>query len=151
MTIRKASKLETDYILRVSGHVIEESTMGYATNNLENGYNMFQPIVKNGAYYLVDDHNREIRGWILLGSNWNPLTGKVTGNLLQLYVFPLYRNFGIGKKLMEAAIHELQSQGIGTIQLNVFAGNPAKSLYKKLGFREISTVMEIDFFKKNFG
>ncbi|WP_059172542.1 GNAT family N-acetyltransferase [Bacillus sp. FJAT-27445] len=151
MTIRKASKTETDYILRFAGHVVEESTAGYAPNNMANAYNMFQPIVKDGAYYLVDDYNREIRGWILLGSDWNPLTGNVTGQLLQLYVFQQYRNFGIGKKLMEAAIQELQSRGIGTIQLNVFAGNPAKAMYKKLGFREISTVMELDFFKKNFG
>lgn len=151
MTIRKASKQETEHILRFAGQVVQESTVGYAPNNMENAYNMFQPLVKNGAYYLVDDHNREIRGWILLGSEWNPLTGKVTGHLLHLFVFPYYRKFGIGKRLMEAAIQELQSRGIATIQLNVFAGNPAKSLYKKLGFKKISTVMELDFYKNNFG
>ncbi|WP_053365149.1 GNAT family N-acetyltransferase [Bacillus sp. FJAT-27245] len=100
MTIRKANKSETEYILRVSGHVFEESTMGYANNNWENGYNMFYPLVKNGAYYLIDGRNREIRGWILIGSEWNQLIGKATGHLLHLYVFPQYRNLGIGKNLM---------------------------------------------------
>ncbi|WP_442596134.1 GNAT family N-acetyltransferase [Neobacillus sp. D3-1R] len=147
MTIRKANEIETDYILKFSGNVINESSMGYAANNYQNSYNMFLPIILNGGYYLVEEENRKIKGWILLTKDRNLLTGKEIGHLLHLYVFPRYRDRGIGKQLMEAAIKELWARKIETVQLNVFTGNPAKAMYEKLGFKKISSVMELNINK----
>ncbi|WP_066048761.1 GNAT family N-acetyltransferase [Robertmurraya korlensis] len=143
MAIRRANAVETDYILKVSGLVINESTMGYATNNIEYSYAMFLPVIQNGGYYLIEEESRMIKGWILLTNDWNPMTGQQIGHLVQLYVFPSFRKFGIGKRLMKAAIQNLQKEGINTIQLNVFSGNPAKNLYQALGFKKISTIMEL--------
>jgi ribosomal protein S18 acetylase RimI-like enzyme len=143
MAIRRANAVETDYILKVSGLVINESTMGYATNNIEYSYAMFLPVIQNGGYYLIEEESRMIKGWILLTNDWNPMTGQQIGHLVQLYVFPNFRKFGIGKRLMKAAIQNLQKEGINTIQLNVFSGNPAKNLYQALGFKKISTIMEL--------
>ncbi|RHW41628.1 GNAT family N-acetyltransferase [Neobacillus notoginsengisoli] len=151
MAIRKANQSETDYILRISGKMVQESTAGYAPNNDQNGYDLFLPLVQNGAFYLIDEQYRELRGWILLGSEWNSLTAKSIGHLLHLYVFPHHRSKGIAKHLMQAAIHDLYSRGIYTVQLNVFTGNPAKALYKKLGFRSISSVMELKLPKLSIG
>jgi ribosomal protein S18 acetylase RimI-like enzyme len=63
--------------------------------------------------------------------------------ILELYVFPTFRKYGVGTKLMKYAITYFRNIGILTIQLNVFAGNPARKLYKKLGFRNVATMMEM--------
>lgn len=144
MTIRKANAIETDYILRLSGTVLNESSMGYLPNSIENSYTMFVPVIHNGGYYLIEEENRFLKGWILLTIDWNQLTGKTIGHIDQLYVFPFFRKTGIGKNLMKAAIQNFYEQEIQTIQLNVFTGNPAKALYKSLGFKKISTIMELN-------
>ncbi|NHM30776.1 GNAT family N-acetyltransferase [Neobacillus terrae] len=144
MTIRVANEMETDYILRLTGHVIEESTRSHSTNDPYGGYNMFLPLIRNGAYYLIEEESGWLKGWALIGLDRSSMTGKNIGNVFHLYVFPGYRNFGIGKNLIKAGIQNLSALGVETIQLNVFTGNPAKSLYEKLGFRSISTFMELN-------
>jgi ribosomal protein S18 acetylase RimI-like enzyme len=55
-----------------------------------------------------------------------------------LAVLPQWRRKGIGLRLMEAALEEIQKLGGRWVGLEVRAGNdPARKLYEKLGFREI--------------
>jgi ribosomal protein S18 acetylase RimI-like enzyme len=143
MTIRKANAIETDYILMLSGSILNESSMGYLPNNIENSYSMLVPVIQKGGYFLIEEEKRILKGWILLTKDWNQLTDKTIGYIHQLYVHPSYRKIGIGKNLMRAAIRNLSEQSVETIQLNVFTGNPAKALYKSLGFQKVSTVMEL--------
>ncbi|WP_174734969.1 GNAT family N-acetyltransferase [Mesobacillus harenae] len=143
MIIKRATPSEAENILRLAGKVMAESSMGYAGNNTQNAINMFLPLLQNGAYYLLAIENRSLAGWILLGSDFNLLKNEEIGTLLDLYVFSKYRKSGIGRKLMLAAIQDLQTQGLKTIQLNVFEGNSAKALYEELGFRNLSTIMEM--------
>jgi len=149
MTIRKASHLETNYILQLTGNILKESSMGHIDNNVHTAYNMFLPFIQNGAYYLIDEESRRLRGWILLGIDGDFMAGNAIGHLLQLYVFPRYRKAGIGMKLMQEAIKQLQAQGMKTIQLNVYAGNPAQNMYQKLGFKKVSTIMELNIDEKD--
>jgi ribosomal protein S18 acetylase RimI-like enzyme len=144
MTIRKANAIETDYILMLSGSVLNESSMGYLPNNIGDSYSMLVPVIQNGGYFLIDEENRILKGWILLTKDRNQLTNKIIGHIHQLYVYPSYRKMGIGKNLMKSAIQIFYEQSVDTIQLNVFTGNPAKALYKSLGFKKISTVMELN-------
>lgn len=147
MTIRKANATETDYILMLSGSILSESSMGYLPNHIENSYFILSPIIQNGGYFLIDEEKRILKGWILLTKDRNQLTDKTIGHIQQLYVYPSYRKMGIGKSLMKEAIRNLSEQNVDTIQLNVFTGNPAKALYKTLGFKKISTVMELNLFE----
>lgn len=56
-----------------------------------------------------------------------------------LYVDPTFQNLGIGKKLMEFALKQLERP----IKLEVFTDNSAaKTLYEKYGFKVIETVVE---------
>ncbi|HZG72574.1 MAG TPA: GNAT family N-acetyltransferase [Chondromyces sp.] len=149
MTIRKASRLEIDYLLQLSGKVLKESSMGHMENDIHTAYNMFLPFIQNGGYYLIDEENRRLKGWVLLGIDRYSMVDNTIGHILQLYVFPRYRKAGVGRKLMKQAMKEFQARGIKTAQLNVFAGNPAHILYKKLGFKEVSTIMELTLDKKD--
>ena len=51
-----------------------------------------------------------------------------------LYVSPPYRRRGIGRALLEAVLDWGRSTGCASVELNVLVGNPARSLYKELGF-----------------
>lgn len=147
MTIRRADVIETDYILMLSGNVIKESSMGFLPNNIENSNSMFGPVIQNGGYFLIEEENRILKGWVLITIDNNKMTGKLIGYIHQLYVYPFYRKLGIGKNLMKVAIQNLYEQKAESIQLNVFTGNPAKALYQSLGFKKISTVMELNLYE----
>ncbi|OCA82897.1 hypothetical protein A8F95_14320 [Bacillus wudalianchiensis] len=149
MTIRRANQSETHYILQLTGNVLSESSMGHIKNNVHTAYHMFLPYIQNGAYYLIEEENQRLKGWLLLGIDGDFMAGNVIGQLLQIYVFPQYRKMGIGRKLMQEAIRQLQSQGMKKIHLNVFAGNPAKNMYKEFGFKKISTIMELNTEEKD--
>lgn len=144
MAIRRATQAEASHIVQLSGKVMKESSMGYAENSVQNAYNLFMPIIQNGGYFLIDIENGRVRGWILLAADWNTVKGQVMGNLLSVYVYPKYRKLGVARSLAEAAINELKGQGIRTIQINVFQGNPSRILCESLGFKPVSTVMELD-------
>ena len=100
MTIRRATQAETNYILQLSGKVLKESSMGYAENNIQNAFNLFVPIIQNGGYFLIDEKYRKLKGWILLGTDWNYLTNQAIGTLLSIYVFPKYRKTGDRKSVV---------------------------------------------------
>lgn len=51
-----------------------------------------------------------------------------------VYVMPQARGQGIGGLLINAILAWGRERGFETCDLNVFANNPAKSLYQKLGF-----------------
>lgn len=53
-------------------------------------------------------------------------------------IVPEYRNRGIGTKIMEIIEAEFKVHGIETSRLRVFIDNPARHLYARLGYREIS-------------
>ena len=48
------------------------------------------------------------------------------------------RGTGIGTRLMDALAESARSAGYGTLSLSVDAENPARRLYERLGYREIS-------------
>ncbi len=55
-----------------------------------------------------------------------------------------YRGRGLGKQLMQTAIEfAVDAPTIGWLDLRVFAHNqPARTLYKQLGFRELGTLVD---------
>lgn len=105
---------------------------------------MVSKVLSNGGYYLIAQHGWEVMGWILLGFDQNFYQNKPVGFLYELYVFPPYRKKGVGKLLMNEAIAQLKQAGMNNVQLNVFAGNSAKKMYEKLGFKNVTTLMEKD-------
>ena len=144
MAIRRATQEEANHLIQLSGKVMKESSMGYAENSVQNAYNLFMPVIQNGGYFLIDLEQRRLRGWILLVTDLNTVKGQVMGSLLSVYVFPKYRKFGVARELAVVAINELKAMGVKTIQLNVFNGNPSRILCESLGFKPISTVMELN-------
>ncbi|MFD2046501.1 GNAT family N-acetyltransferase [Ornithinibacillus salinisoli] len=144
MRIRKATDEETQEILDYALVVLHESAMGFVEPNLEKAYQIMGPILAEGGYYLIHESNQAIQGWIGVGKMYDFYTDELVGMIPELYVLPPYRHKGIAEKLCKVAFHHLKEEGIRKVQLNVFAGNSAKKLYKKLGFHDVTTLMEKD-------
>ncbi|SFA85291.1 Acetyltransferase (GNAT) family protein [Lentibacillus halodurans] len=144
MSIRKATKRETQQIVGHSLHVLKEASMGHIPPKKEKALQMVSPFLSDGGYYLVytDTDRDEIRGWIGIGSTTDYYTDKPVGIIPELYVLPQYRKHGIAEKLCTEALKHLRKSGFSVVQLNVFAGNAIKSFYQKLGFKEVTTLME---------
>ncbi|MFD1737321.1 GNAT family N-acetyltransferase [Bacillus salitolerans] len=143
MIIRLATPNEIPIIKSYGKKVQEEATVGYLTQNDE--IPTKETYFWGESYYFVLVNHDHICGWVLVGDTYHPFKQEPTGMIIELYVLPNYRNYGFGQQLMAAALKHFKYKGYKTVQLNVFAGNPAKKMYEKLGFRDVSTAMEIHF------
>lgn len=65
-----------------------------------------------------------------------------------LQVLPTHQNRGAGTFAMQFVGRLAAERGLGRIRLSVFADNPARSLYRRLGFREISDERGLLLFEK---
>lgn len=57
------------------------------------------------------------------------------------FVLDGHRGRGLGRKMVEHSLHEARRLGFDAMQFNlVFASNPARHLYRRLGFVELGRV-----------
>src|SRR4051794_235197 len=142
MTIRKATYQETQEIMTYSQKVFKESTMGLVDGNENQEFPLVSRISEEDGYYLVYSENNVIKGWLGVASTFNYYDGEMVGIISEVYVIPEYRRKGIARQLCIEGIKNLKERGHHKVQLYVFAGNCAKQLYQKLGFHEVSRLME---------
>ena len=110
----------------------------------EKANSMFESIVYKGGYYLVyRNADSSIAGWILLGENTDYFSDEKFGFIYDIYVLPEYRGRGISKIFIKEGINTLKNSGYEEVRLNVFATNHAKEIYKKLGFKDLNSIMTL--------
>ena len=89
-------------------------------------------IKQKEALIAVDDINNEFYGIIGFSKHFNRITW--------FGVIDKYRNKGIGSKLLEKALNELDKTKeitVETYRENYIPGQPARHVYIKYGFKEI--------------
>jgi ribosomal protein S18 acetylase RimI-like enzyme len=59
-------------------------------------------------------------------------------HLVQLQIDPHYQGRGLGEQIIKTLLAGAQADAL-PVSLKVLKGNPAKRLYERLGFREISS------------
>jgi ribosomal protein S18 acetylase RimI-like enzyme len=140
--IRKATNRDVQFILSKAKDAANEGTLSKKAISQEQAVQMALFTLEQNGYYLVYENvNREIAGWILLGENIDYITSLRHAFIFELYVLPKYRNSGIAKQLLQAAITESKLHGFKEIRLNVFANNFAKEIYNRIGFQDLNTIM----------
>ena len=89
-------------------------------------------IKQKEALIAVDDKDNEFFGFIGFSKHFNRITW--------FGVLEKYRNKGVGSKLLEKALNELDKTKeitVETYRENYIPGQPARYVYKKYGFMEI--------------
>jgi GNAT superfamily N-acetyltransferase len=57
------------------------------------------------------------------------------------FVLESHRGQGLGRRLVEHSLHEARRLGFDAMQFNlVFASNPARQMYRQLGFQEVGRI-----------
>lgn len=84
----------------------------------------------NPQFVAVD--NRKVVGWCDI--NRSPRPTHAHRGSLGMGLIASHRGQGLGFQLIKAAIAKAKEVGIRRIELGVHAGNPAISLYEKVGF-----------------
>jgi ribosomal protein S18 acetylase RimI-like enzyme len=141
MAIRTAGKRELEIIMQHAGDVMKESVNGYVKPSREKALQNISQLLSNGGYYLVQTENSVLQGWIGVGWTFDFHSDEMVGFISEIYVIPDYRKQGIAEELCKVAFKQLEREGFKQVQLQVFSGNPAKLLYEKLGFRDVSVLM----------
>jgi ribosomal protein S18 acetylase RimI-like enzyme len=88
-------------------------------------------IKQKEAIIATDDENEKFYGFIGFSKHYNRITW--------FGVLEKYRNMGIGYKLLEKAIDEMDKTKeitVETYRENYVPGEPARHIYKKFGFKE---------------
>lgn len=94
------------------------------------------------AIVLLAGTETEAIGILVAFQNFSTFTVRPMLNIHDLYVVPSYRNYGIGRALMESLEEIASEKKCSRITLEVRTDNPkAQSLYKSLGFAECSPSM----------
>ncbi|MFD1428418.1 ribosomal protein S18 acetylase RimI-like enzyme [Kroppenstedtia sanguinis] len=142
MRIGLAVPSEVESIKQHACQAMEEGTL-YRTRRLseERVQDLTEKVLERGGEHWVATEGEELLGWILIGPHRDFFSDEAIGFIYELYVFPDHRGKGLGEKLMKTALQQLQAKGYQEIRLNVFAGNPATHLYRKLGFTERQVMM----------
>ncbi len=100
--------------------------------------------IRKGAV-LVAEGEGALIGFVLLSrARFVMRTARPAGSVTDIYVEPRHRGRGIGSSLLGAGLSWLRARGYHRVLLNVTAGNPARRLYERAGFRQFAESMEID-------
>ncbi|MGN8644857.1 GNAT family N-acetyltransferase [Gracilibacillus sp. HCP3S3_G5_1] len=140
--IRKATNKDVQFILSKAKDVANEGMFSKDAISQEKAVQLAMFNLEQAGYYLVyENPNQEIVGWILLGENIDFITNLHHAFIFEVYVLPPYRNLGIAKQLLQAAMLESKLRGFNEIRLNVYANNFAKDIYHRMGFKDLQTIM----------
>ena len=94
--------------------------------------------------YILESETGEAVGYLFWARREAPGSGS-RAFLYQILIDERFRGRGFGRQAMELLETEVRADGLPGIDLNVWGGNdPARSLYRKLGYGEQAVFMTKD-------
>jgi ribosomal protein S18 acetylase RimI-like enzyme len=145
VSVRRARPEDLERAAELAGELVRlhhatDPGRFFLPDNVEQGYAWWfrRELARPEAVILVAARDEALVGYAygtLEERNWNLLLD-VHGALHDLFVVESARRSGIGKKLVEALVAELEALGAGRFVLNTMVGNePAQRLFAACGFR----------------
>jgi GNAT superfamily N-acetyltransferase len=108
---------------------------------------LIQSMLDKNCLILVAEDDDTIAGFVKveIRDHTNPIYAQSAyGYICDVVVDEAKRGHGIGTRLLEAAKAWAGKKGLKHLELDVFIGNPAKNLYDRLGFDQVSCHMILD-------
>ena len=102
---------------------------------------LYDALRKNGMLIAETTDSKKLAGMIFADISIDPV-GSSTGYIRSVVVDESFRGQGVGKLLIQEAVKYLNEMNVDQILINVRGKTErAKSLYDRLGFKEVYTVM----------
>lgn len=147
--IRSAGRKDRSAVERMSLDLLEEHRRTYGSDVIRGPATErhvkrnLRSHLRKGAVLVAEKQGSTI-GFVLLSrARFVLRTSRPAGAITDIYVVPEERGQGVGTRLLRAGLDWLRDRGFQRVLLNVTAGNPARRLYERAGFRPFSESMEI--------
>jgi ribosomal protein S18 acetylase RimI-like enzyme len=102
------------------------------------GWTESGPTRDKSALLVVEDDDETYAGHLWLCEDRDTFSGLARLWVLTVAIVPKFRSRGLGRLLMERAVNEARSRGIGAVSLSVAADNVvARKLYEEMGFEAV--------------
>jgi GNAT superfamily N-acetyltransferase len=141
--IRPVTDVDHPALLAAFAEVVAEGT-GYPQDPDEpvtwDDFHAYWLATATAAFVLVDDG--DLAGGYTIKPNGVGRAAHVAN--AGYFVRPGFRGRGHGERLVEHSLDEARRRGFDAMQFNfVFASNPARHLYERLGFRVVGAVPRV--------
>lgn len=94
------------------------------------------------AYVVEDPATQQIVGFASGGPAMNETAMQYKGELFTLYILDTYQRQGLGRRLFLCVVRRLIEMGLTSMQLWVFAENPARNFYEAMGGQPVRTQID---------
>ncbi len=148
ITIRRARLSDAQDIAEVHDAAWREAYLGIIPGSeLEKmiqrrGARWWRSAIERGSRLCVLDFDEVIGGYVSYGRNRLPHMAQ-RGEIFELYLAPEFQGLGFGRRLFEAARHDLQQNGLDAFVVWALSDNArAVDFYKHLGGRYVRQAEE---------
>jgi GNAT superfamily N-acetyltransferase len=140
LTIRQPTRTERDEVVRLLAIQLQEHDVEIATDTLTRAIDGVFDRPERGLLMIAATEEKPI-GVAYLSFQWTLEYGGPIAWLEELYISPEHREKGIGTKLLNAVIEELQKRGYLALDLEIEKGHErVASLYLRSGFKQLTRV-----------
>jgi L-amino acid N-acyltransferase YncA len=133
------------YNSTVQGRMVTADTEPVSVESRQHWFDEHRP--GKLPLWMVEDEEENIIGWVSFQAFYGRPAYDATAEI-SIYIDPIERGKGYGKKILQYAMQQAPSFGIKTLLGFIFAHNgPSIELFTKLGFEEwghLKNIAEID-------
>ncbi|SFF57167.1 L-amino acid N-acyltransferase YncA [Halobacillus alkaliphilus] len=145
MKIRRATITDAEGVARVQvdswrstyEHIVPEEYLTSMT--YENRAQKWKKMITKQLVYVAENREGNIIGFSNGGQERSRNYPDYEGELYAIYVLKEHQRSGVGKRLLEPIIHELNKMNIHSMLVFVLADNNSRFFYERLGAEKIDT------------
>lgn len=141
ISLRPATNRDVGFLARVYASIRQQelSQTGWSQDEIEAFLNIqfevqrrfYKETYKNARFDIIESYGKPAGNFYV-----ERLQDEI--HIIDIALLPEYRNKGIGSKLIKQLLAEASDKNL-PVRVHVEQGNPAVSLYRRLGFKQIET------------